>query len=396
MYHASANGHSEIVRWILIWSAVNYKENRLAVDIEWKDAQEKTALHNAGSCGASAMVQVLLDYGADVMALTSTGNTPLHVTCAKPTAGDSSKECIRILLAHGADKDKRNKSGQTPSQIALMSGNIDISDFIKKWTPDSTTLVQRHELGQLVEQSRAHWSNIKKMMSLGAKTPVSATPRSPTSPSFPSSPSNADLDNFDDHILPRRASNQLDVASERSQRSLPSHPSIEQGSIESLGLPKLSIPPPNGLPPPQSPPATQQGASSQATSPARSPRLPPPPPPGSAPPTMGMTGMPMPGMFPNGQMSPNMMMMPGMMMPGMFPNGAQVPPNMMMMPGMMMSGMAIPGMMMPGMAMPGMPGMPMAPGQSPADLATQLAKMDEERRRLEAEIEKLRLQQQPK
>lgn len=71
----------------------------------------------------------LLFYGADMNARNASGNTPLHVCAVNNT--DSS--CIRQLLFRGAQKDSLNFANQTPYQVAVIAGNLELAEVIKNY-----------------------------------------------------------------------------------------------------------------------------------------------------------------------------------------------------------------------------------------------------------------------
>lgn len=79
----------------------------------------------------------LLFYGADMNARNASGNTPLHV-CAVNNLDSS---CIRQLLFRGAQKDSLNYANQTPYQVAVIAGNMDLAEVIKSY--------QAEEVGEL-------------------------------------------------------------------------------------------------------------------------------------------------------------------------------------------------------------------------------------------------------
>lgn len=166
-YHAAACGHYECIRWCLLWSAVHYKESKLNINLDLRDTTERTALHFACANGFPQVVTILLEYGFDYKSQNSTGNTPLHAACTKPMGGALFKECAKLLLSYGADKETKNKAGQTPAQLSLLSGNIELSDFIKKFVIDKQAMLQPLSVESIVENARPQWQNIKKMMHVG-------------------------------------------------------------------------------------------------------------------------------------------------------------------------------------------------------------------------------------
>ena len=73
----------------------------------------------------------LLCYGADMNSHNASGNTPLHV-CAV----NNQESCARTLLFRGADKEALNYAGQTAYQVAVIAGNLELGEVIKKHRVD--------------------------------------------------------------------------------------------------------------------------------------------------------------------------------------------------------------------------------------------------------------------
>ena len=78
----------------------------------------RTELHFAARSNTNpAVLQSLLDAGADVEALDDGGDTPLHWA----VAGNTNPAVIKVLLAAGADVEARNGYGDTPLHAVLAS-----------------------------------------------------------------------------------------------------------------------------------------------------------------------------------------------------------------------------------------------------------------------------------
>ena len=98
------------------------------------------------STGNMEMIELLISNGADVNADCGMGNTPLHetVTCAcreesskgsdYKSVSDSIgyKAIIEYLLQKGADINRRNDDGQTPLGIAVSFDCNDTADLLRK------------------------------------------------------------------------------------------------------------------------------------------------------------------------------------------------------------------------------------------------------------------------
>ncbi|KAG9349940.1 hypothetical protein JZ751_026293, partial [Albula glossodonta] len=68
-------------------------------------------IHKACQNGHAQHLEHLLFYGADYSSQNASGNTALHI-CALY----NKESCVRILLYRGANKEAKNKNGQTPFQ----------------------------------------------------------------------------------------------------------------------------------------------------------------------------------------------------------------------------------------------------------------------------------------
>lgn len=73
----------------------------------------------------------LLSYGADMNAKNASGNTPLHV-CAVNNQDSSA----RMLLFRGCQRDALNFANQTPYQVAVIAGNLELAEVIQNFKSD--------------------------------------------------------------------------------------------------------------------------------------------------------------------------------------------------------------------------------------------------------------------
>ncbi|MEM7584219.1 MAG: ankyrin repeat domain-containing protein [Acidobacteriota bacterium] len=82
-----------------------------------RDKEGTAAIHLAGACSDSRLLQQFLQQDPDVDLADADGNTPLH-----HAAGWGHLENLRLLLAAGADPSLRNREGDTALDIASESG----------------------------------------------------------------------------------------------------------------------------------------------------------------------------------------------------------------------------------------------------------------------------------
>ncbi|MFD2369173.1 ankyrin repeat domain-containing protein [Brevibacillus sp. GCM10020057] len=90
-----------------------------------------TALHAAiAGEGDVEVIRLLLERGADPNAFDSNGHTCLHAAAFH----DEHIEIIRLLLAHGAhvNEPAQNEGRQTPLALAVEKGNSRIAAFLRE------------------------------------------------------------------------------------------------------------------------------------------------------------------------------------------------------------------------------------------------------------------------
>lgn len=118
LHHAVLNHNSEIVQLLLGASA----------DLNRADKQGFTALHLAAQNHRIDVARNLLEHGAVIDPLDKNGNTPLFRAVFESRGrGDM----IRLLLAHGADKGRKNAHGVSPLELARSIANFDVKQWIE-------------------------------------------------------------------------------------------------------------------------------------------------------------------------------------------------------------------------------------------------------------------------
>nr|XP_029138109.1 SH3 and multiple ankyrin repeat domains protein 3-like isoform X2 [Labrus bergylta] len=83
-------------------------------------------VHKACQNGHAQHLEHLLFYGADTSSQNASGNTALHISALY-----NKESCVRVLLYRGANKEAKNKHGQTPFQLAVLSGHFELGEIIK-------------------------------------------------------------------------------------------------------------------------------------------------------------------------------------------------------------------------------------------------------------------------
>ncbi|XP_029384252.1 SH3 and multiple ankyrin repeat domains protein 1-like [Echeneis naucrates] len=82
--------------------------------------------HQACQNGFAQHLEHLLFYGADDTSQNASGNTALHISALY-----NKESCVRVLLYRGANREAKNKHGQSPFQLAVMSGHFELGEIIK-------------------------------------------------------------------------------------------------------------------------------------------------------------------------------------------------------------------------------------------------------------------------
>jgi ankyrin repeat protein len=91
------------------------------------DVRRKTSLHLAASWGYKDVIDVLLDYGADVHALSDGSWQPTHQACE---AGHKNIAQKLILAGAGADLTSKLFNGMTTLHIATRAGHIEVIELL--------------------------------------------------------------------------------------------------------------------------------------------------------------------------------------------------------------------------------------------------------------------------
>lgn len=103
------------------------------IPINVKNRIGYTALHFLCDYGDEYVdnIQYLIDHGADLNCLSNSGDTPLHISCSY-----GNFECVKLLIAHGANPHILNIHNQLPIDNALSEEYMDIVDYLNMISQD--------------------------------------------------------------------------------------------------------------------------------------------------------------------------------------------------------------------------------------------------------------------
>ncbi len=158
IHHAAYNGHADIAEFLISKGAdVNCKTilleetpllyaakkgqtdtARVLINngayIDWSDVNGDTALNTATKYGEIEMAKLLLSKGADPNLADRNGDAPLDTTIDCYLSPESKQiQIAELLIAYGANIDKRYPQNSTPLHSALWRGSNDIARlFINK------------------------------------------------------------------------------------------------------------------------------------------------------------------------------------------------------------------------------------------------------------------------
>ncbi|XP_024143227.1 ankyrin repeat domain-containing protein 53 [Oryzias melastigma] len=127
---------------------------RLLVDSkEWcinsTDLQGHQPVHMAlflqGFPNNSACLRYLLEHGANVNAITDSGQTPLHLAASKGLL-----DCVEILVNAGADVSAKDNRGCTPLDLARVWSHRKVARYLKNclWEANKRTEMEERKLAQ--------------------------------------------------------------------------------------------------------------------------------------------------------------------------------------------------------------------------------------------------------
>lgn len=110
---------------LLSASQVYRKLEKVFMHSDTGEEKRNGRLHIAAYSNSVDAARLLIQYGEDVNAKNSVGDTPLHVA-----ARYNAWETADLLISNGAEAQAINKRSQTPIDIALGCGNYNLAELL--------------------------------------------------------------------------------------------------------------------------------------------------------------------------------------------------------------------------------------------------------------------------
>lgn len=106
------------------------------------------------------LTRLLLDHGSEdnINAVDKDGNTALHAVCQGSRYGPALDDTARLLLDRGATGTLKNRSDQTPFQVAHANGNFSICDVLVR-SRSSVQPMTCQELAKMLNHCLVRWPN---------------------------------------------------------------------------------------------------------------------------------------------------------------------------------------------------------------------------------------------
>lgn len=128
---------------------VEYLDRFGTAIINERDNMQDTALTWAAWTGQKAMVELLLDRGAEIDRKGMTGRTALGWA-----ANGSKREVVELLMDRGASTELRDNDGKSPADLAG-NHNMDLANFIRDNGAQKKKIVAEQAAAKKAEEDAA-------------------------------------------------------------------------------------------------------------------------------------------------------------------------------------------------------------------------------------------------
>ena len=153
LHAAAQNGHLAVVQYLLEHGANKNKA----------DYVSESPLYLAAKNGHWAVVQCLLEQGADKDTVKNDGASPLFVA-----AQNGHLAVVQYLLEQGADKDKANNDGATPLWIAALKGHLPVVQCLLEHGADKDKAANNGDTPLYIAAVYGHLAVVQCLLEQGA------------------------------------------------------------------------------------------------------------------------------------------------------------------------------------------------------------------------------------
>ena len=151
---AARNGHLAIVQLLLDAGA----------DKEVARQDGATALHVAAQNGHLDVVRLLLEAGADKDVARQNGATVLQTA-----AYNGHSDVVRLLLEGGAEKDAARQTGATALHIAAQNGHVDVARLLLEAGADKDAAMHNGATALYIAAQNGHSDVVRLLLEAGAE-----------------------------------------------------------------------------------------------------------------------------------------------------------------------------------------------------------------------------------
>ncbi|XP_064641028.1 transient receptor potential cation channel subfamily A member 1-like isoform X2 [Lineus longissimus] len=155
LHWAVQNGQYDVLQPVLQGTHGHFEEmNGARTIVDWKDNMDQTALHYAAAIGNTAILQRLLEFGANPSQTDLEGKTPLHIASEKGNIG-----CAESLVA--ASKGELNDpdvDGMSPLLLASSNGNRQMVKVLTALGADNSTKDDQKRTALMLAATNGHSS----------------------------------------------------------------------------------------------------------------------------------------------------------------------------------------------------------------------------------------------
>ncbi|KAJ5951372.1 uncharacterized protein N7479_009785 [Penicillium vulpinum] len=160
---AAGRGRVEVLKILM-----DYRKKLGYRGTAWPSHRGDEPIHRAANWGNLECLQLLAQEGATINLENSHWETPLHLAASLPTGVKNGLPVLRFLLASGANVNALTITGDTPILMAARVGNDAAIEELLKSSPDITQRGQFGETVLLAAVSNCSTRTVQRLVGAGA------------------------------------------------------------------------------------------------------------------------------------------------------------------------------------------------------------------------------------